>query len=93
MIQRNEGVVLEITQDTFYARLVSEGEPDREAVFQRAMLPLKEREFLRVGAVFDWNIGDGVTVWRFHRLPAVTPASIAQAKERAHQLRQLLGIA
>jgi hypothetical protein len=103
-LSRREGVVLEVRDDEFDARLVdldgSEG--DLDATFATEELSPDDVSLLRVGAVFYWTIGyfddqvrrrSRVSDLRFRRLPSEDPEGIADAEAEADQILRDLGLA
>lgn len=102
LLQKWEGVVTNITEDSFTARLtdLSETGPDEEAEFSLEEVPESDRKLLSPGAVFYWCIGYFDTISgqrirgsaiRFRRLPAWTEEELATARRQAEQTRNLLG--
>jgi hypothetical protein len=101
-IQRWEGYVLDVTEDSFNARLVTivgEG-PTQEAEIPFEELEQEDRKLVEPGAVFYWSIGyldrpSGrlrTSLIRFRRLPAWTSHEIERARADAKELGVLLGI-
>ncbi|MBF0320870.1 MAG: hypothetical protein HQL01_13810 [Nitrospirae bacterium] len=96
-LQKWEGYVLEIFEDTFIARLIdlTNESPDEEAEFYIDDLSGEDKELLQLGAVFYWNIGyhiasggqrtRGSTI-RFRRLPAWRKEDIKSATQKAERL-------
>lgn len=100
-LQRWEGVVQEVLDDSFTAVLHDRTSQDPD---QYAELPVEEiseadRPLLTPGAVFYWWIGyrDGVggrtraSVIRLRRLPGLADEEIAEARAEAQRLREALG--
>lgn len=92
--QKYEGVVLEVRDETFIARLrnLTDQSPDEEAEFIIEDLSKDDLPLLKDGAVFYWNMGyrDLVGGQRiachminFRRLPAWTSREIKKAGEKA----------
>ena len=97
--QKWEGYVLELGEETFYARLICiEGEgPDLEAEIELEAVNPTDRDLVQRGAYFYWSIGylkrsSGTirhSLIRFRRLPPITDADRAQAEARADALMAL----
>ena len=97
-----EGVVTRVTDESFFAKLVSisSDDPDEEAEFAISEISAGDLPLLRVGAVFYWNIGyhDAAggqrtrgSIIRFRRLPTWTKREIENARRRAAEIRDYLG--
>lgn len=90
-LQRWEGYVVEITKDSFFARLrdlTNLDGPDIEAEIITSQLNDKELEYLEVGAHFDWVIfGDSNETWSEFTFDKrrYTVEEIAALKERCRQ--------
>lgn len=101
-LQKWEGHVLEVTDDSFLARLVTiEGEgPAQEVEIPLEELEQEDRKLVEPGAVFYWSIGyldrpSGrlrASQIRFRRLPAWSSRELARARIEAKELGGLLGI-
>jgi hypothetical protein len=100
-LQKWEGIVLQVLEDSFFARLVdlSNGGMDEEAEFPIEEVSDADRSFIMSGAVFYWNVGyiDSVSgqrtrasVIRFRRLPVWRPEELERAKIKARHLSDLL---
>ena len=97
--QKWEGYVLELGEETFYARLICiEGEgPDLEAEIELEAVNPTDRDLVQRGAYFYWSIGylkrsSGTirhSLIRFRRLPPMTDADWAQAEAKADALMAL----
>lgn len=101
-LQKWEGAVLEIKKDSFMARLI---DLTKESPYETAEIPLEEvseddRDLLKEGAVFYWNIGylnktcgqkERVSLIRFRRLPSWSKEEIDAAKCEAERIKNLLG--
>lgn len=96
-----EGIVLEIQEDSFTARLVdlSGDYPEEEAEFDIEDVSPDDRSLLMAGAGFYWTLGyqtrpNGqrvrVSVVRFRRLPVWTSEEIAAARQWARNVAKLL---
>jgi hypothetical protein len=102
-LQKWEGVVLAVREDTFVARIVDQaGEhPDEEIELPKDELSPFEEDLLEQGAVFYWTIGyrqrlprgqrERVSLIRLRRLPAWSRAELASARDRAEELARDLG--
>ena len=95
-MQEWEGIVIEITDNDFVARLIDvtdrDRPGDREATFPLTEVSASDISMLVPGAIFRWTIGmqrlPGGTKQRisqvvFRRLPAWTKTDISQADELA----------
>jgi hypothetical protein len=101
-IQSWEGVVLQVTDDTFSVRLVdlSGDRAEEEMELEKEELSDFDLGLLEPGAIFYWTIGyrvklprgarERVSQIRFRRLPAWSRSEIAAAKERAKRLAREL---
>lgn len=99
-LQKWEGYVIELRQDTFLARLTPiKGEgPDQEAEIYLSEVEEGDHVLIRPGAVFYWSIGyldrpSGrirASRIRFRRLPAWSRRDLETAKAEAENLRELL---
>ena len=101
-LQKWEGAVLEIKKDSFIARLI---DLTKESPDETAEMPLEEvseddRDLLKEGAVFYWNIGylnktcgqrERVSLIRFSRLPSWSKDEIDAAKCETERIKKLLG--
>ncbi len=96
-----EGVVLEVTNETFIARLtdIHSGRPDEIAEFHKSDLSGSDLELLEPEAIFYWFVGYNdnrsgqrarSSILRFRRLPAWTPEEDEQARAWAHEAAQIL---
>jgi hypothetical protein len=102
-LQSWECVVLEVSEDSFSARLVDDlGEhPNEEVELSKEELSEFDLDLLERGAIFYWTIGyrqrlpngarERVSRIRFRRLPAWSKAELAAARERAETLSRELG--
>lgn len=101
-LQKWEGVVTEVRQDTFLSRLVpmvGEGS-DQEAEIYVEEIDQEDRELIELGAVFYWTIGyldrpSGrmrASAIRFRRLPVWTRRELQIAKIEAAKLKSLLDV-
>lgn len=95
--QKFEGIVLEVKENSFVARLrnFTENIPDEEAEFSITELSKDDISLLKIGAVFYWNIGYlvqvagqriGCHMINFRRLPVWTSQEIMAADDRAEDL-------
>jgi len=102
VLQKWEGYVIEVEQDTFFARLVpivGEG-PDQEAEIYLEEIEPDDRILIEPGAVFYWSIGysdkpagrERVSLIRFRRLPTWTRRELEIARTKAAKLRDLFDV-
>jgi len=101
-LQKWEGAVLEIKKDSFIALLI---DLTKESPDETAEIPLEEvseddRNLLKEGSVFYWNIGylnkicgqrERISLIRFRRLPLWSKEEIDAAKCEAERIKNLLG--
>ena len=102
-LQEWEGVVLQVNEETFLARVVDQtGEhPEEEIELPKDDLSPFEIDLLEKGAIFYWTIGyrqrlprgqrERISRIRLRRLPAWSRAELAAARSRAEALRRDLG--
>lgn len=102
-LQRWEGVVTMIEDETFVARLTdltSKG-PDEEVELPLSDIPNDDEDLLEAGAVFYWAIGyrdeasgqrQRVSALRFRRLPVWSISELRAAQERAVEVASALGV-
>jgi hypothetical protein len=101
-LQKWEGVVLDVCEDSFLARLVDleQQGPDEEAEILLDELSADDLPLVNPGAVFYWHIGYHVdrsgqrkraSIIRFRRLPMWTAKEIETATREAERTRDLLG--
>ena len=99
-LQKWEGVVLRMGEDSFFARLVdlTSQNVDEEAEFPLEEVSASDFDLLEEGAVFYWDIGyldqtDGqrrrTSSLRFRRLPSWTQTELREVDLRAARLREL----
>jgi hypothetical protein len=99
-LQKWEGAVLEVKEDSFFARLIdlTDSNIDEEAEFSIEELSPEDIPLLKPGAIFYWNIGYldkrtgqriHASVIRFRRLPAWTSKEIKQVQDEAARLQEL----
>jgi hypothetical protein len=106
-LAKREGVVLAHTPTEFTARLtnildgVEDADADLEAVFSLDEVSPSDRDLVKDGAIFYWNIGyyddpsgqrHRVSEIRFRRLPAWLPGELRNAARAAADIRRRLGI-
>lgn len=101
-LQKWEGIVLEVKKGYFLARLIDlthEG-PDEEAELPMEEITDQDKDLVKPGAIFYWNIGyldrrSGqrirASVIRFRRLPKWSRDEIKAAKREAAHLQETLG--
>ena len=101
MLQRWEGTVTKVSEDSFVARLsdLSQENLEEEAEIPIEEIPEADLGLVERGAVFYWCIGyiDRVggqriraSMIRFRRLPSWTRPAIQKVKVEAQRLRQVL---
>lgn len=101
MLQKWEGYVLEVSSETFWARLtplVGE-EGDQEAEIYLNEIDGPDQRLVQLGAVFYWSIGylnrpSGrirASILRFQRLPGWTKGEIQNAEAAAERMEALFG--
>jgi hypothetical protein len=100
-LQRWEGFVVEVREESFIARLIdlTEERPEEEAEFPFSEITYKEDlRFITEGAIFYWSIGYHIsrsgTYTRasrifFRRLPAWSVSEIKEAKHEAERVYNL----
>lgn len=100
-LQKWEGTVLEVIENSFIARLIDQtsGAPDEEAEFPFEEISDDDLPLIEPGAIFYWNIGYTVSpsgqrtrssLIRFRRLPAWTEGEIKEARREAERLSDIL---
>lgn len=101
-LQKWEGVVIEVGQDTFLAKLVpimGEGS-EQEAEIYIDQVEKEDRVLIEPGAVFYWTIGYlnkpsgtlGTSIIRFRRLPTWSKRELEAADAKANELRELFDV-
>jgi len=104
VLEKREGIVLEIGEGEFEARLIDilADEPEVTATFSFQDLSEDGRRLLKPGAVFYWNVGYSVSPSGqrsrvadlvFRRLPSRRVADVAAARRRADEVLHELGLA
>jgi len=94
VLQKFEGTVLSVTDDSFVARMVDKTRPrpEEEAEIPIAEIAPGDRELVKPGAIFYWVIGyrrethgqlSRSSVIRFQRLPSWSPSDMERAKKEA----------
>lgn len=102
-LEKREGVVLEVGDEEFEARLVDTlgDSPDVVATFPFEDLSVDGRRLLKPGAVFYWNVGYTVSAAGqrsrvadlvFRRVPARRDSDLSSARKRARAIRRELGV-
>ena len=95
LLQKWEGVVLEMDEDSFTSRLIDSNAelPPHQATFARSELSPDEDSQIAVGAPFVWTIGyrhkpsrERVSSIYFRRLPAWNEDELTSARQRGEQL-------
>lgn len=100
--QKYEGVVTNVTDDSFWATLhnLTEKTNDDEAEFSIEEVSDEDIKMIAKGSVFYWNIGYmivpggqriGAQLIRFRRLPFFNDKEIKLAKEKASVLKAVFG--
>jgi hypothetical protein len=101
VLQKWEGVVLDVTPDSFHARLtdLTGNAPQEEAELLLEDVPPDDRELVAPGGIFYWSVGyldvfSGQrmrsSAMRFRRLPSWGSAEITAARNRARSLAEEL---
>lgn len=101
-LQKWEGVVLSISQDSFCARLhdLTAINPEEEAEFSIEDVKEDDKDLLQLGAVFYWSIGYFTSrtgqkmrssIIKFRRLPAWSAKEIKAIEQRACELGRAIG--
>jgi hypothetical protein len=102
-LQKWRGVVLEVLQDSFMAKLEDYNEvtPDEVAEILRSEISDEDLPLIQNGSVFYWSIGYHVnssgqrkraSIIRFRRLPVWTPMELKEAEVRAQKFKSLFGL-
>jgi hypothetical protein len=97
-----EGMVLEILEDSFRARLVDIENADQQEeteILKTAVTDEDDLKLLVPGAIFFWTIGhrvegrrsEQVSLIQFRRLPIWTEKEIQEAKREAMEFKKRLG--
>ena len=101
-IQKWEGYVIEVYEETFLARLIpilGEGADQEAEIYIEEVEPV-DQVLIEPGAVFYWSIGyldkpsgrHRDSYIRFRRLPAWTRRELKAAGEKAKMLQELLNV-
>ena len=100
LLQKWEGVVLEVDDENFTAKLIDSDErlPNHDATFLRTELPKEEQGLIEPGAPFVWTLGyrkiggtrERASVLYFRRLPPWDEREIVAAEPRAEELRDCI---
>lgn len=101
-LQKWEGYVLRIGEETFTARLLDLKNRglEEEAEIYRSEVTEEDRLLLQPGAIFYWSIGYldhysgqrfNTGLIRFRRLPGFSKQEIRLAQEKAQEIRRLFG--
>jgi len=100
-LQKWEGVVIEVGQDTFLAKIVPIGEGvEQEAEIYIEEVGQEDYVLIEPGAAFYWTIGyldrpSGrlrASIIRFRRLPVWTKRDLEVADAKANELRELFDV-
>lgn len=103
VLQRFDGIVLSITNDSFVARLTDKTHSgsDEEAEIPLAEVTRGDRELVKPGAMFYWVIGyrreaygqiSRSSVIRFQRVPPWSDADIERAQKEAETFLSFLDL-
>lgn len=103
VLQKFEGTVQSVADDSFVVRLVDKtnGSPEEEAEIPLAEIMPGDSELVKPGAVFYWVIGyrredhgqvSRSSMIRFQRLPAWSPAEVERAKNAAETFLSFLDL-
>jgi hypothetical protein len=100
-LQKWEGTIVSVSKEKFLARLIdlTEDSIEEEAEFSIEEVEPSERDFVKAGAVFYWNIGyndrpsgrQRTSLVRFRRLPSWSQEEISAAEAEAKRLMEDLG--
>lgn len=101
-LQKWEGVVTNISEGLFTARLVdlTQTGPEEEAEFSISEISQGDQNLMEQGAVFYWSIGylddlggqrTRTSLIRFRRLPVWSEGEIEKAREDAESIGRLIG--
>jgi hypothetical protein len=100
VLQKWEGIVLDVLHDSFTARLIdlTRQGADEEAEFALDEIDEGDKDLLKPGAVFYWNVGYSdslsgrarVSIIRLRRLPIWRKEELERAKRDAERLSTLL---
>jgi hypothetical protein len=102
-MQKWRGVVLQVREDCFLARLedIKSTEDDEEAEILLQEISEEDFPLLKPGSVFYWNIGYHTdpagqrkrsSLIRFRRIPVWTIKEIEEAKNKAGQYKNVFGL-
>lgn len=102
-LQKWEGVVIELLQDSFLARLydLTQKGPDEEAEFPLEEVSEEDKSLIMPGAIFYWNIGyhdshygqrQRSSIIRFRRLPSWRKEEIEASKREADRIKNSIWI-
>jgi hypothetical protein len=97
-----EGVVLEVLEGSFIARLVDRDDPSQSEeaeILNTAVSDQSDIELIVPGAIFFWSIGrriegrrsEQVSLIQFRRLPVWSKKEIQQSKQEASEIMNELG--
>lgn len=102
-IQKWEGQVTSVGEDSFYAQIrpiVGEGTAEQVAEIYIDDVAESDRPLIELGAIFYWSIGyldrpSGrlrASILRFRRLPSWTELELKHAEVTTRELRELLDV-
>jgi hypothetical protein len=97
-----EGVVLDVLEDSFTARLVDIDEPsqyEEAEILNTSVSDQSDLDLIKPGAIFFWSIGrrvegrrsEQVSLIQFRRLPVWTETEIKKAKQETTEVLKELG--
>ena len=97
-----EGVVLEVFEESFTARLVDLNDPsqyEEAEILNNSVSDLSDLELIEPGAIFFWSIGrriegrrsEQISMIQFRRLPVWTKREIQQSNQEASEIMKELG--
>jgi len=100
-LQKWEGYVTKISKDSILVRLIdlTEGRPEEEAEIPLEEISEEDKDLIREGAVFYWNIGykdsksgqrTRVSIIRFQRLPKWRKKEKDVAEQEAERLQEII---
>jgi hypothetical protein len=100
-LQKWEGTVIKVNENTFFARLIDLTDrdgPDEEGEFSKDEVSKIDLELLSPGAIFYWTIGyldrssgrKRESILRFRRKPIFVKKHFDKAKDEARKLRDFI---
>ena len=86
IVEHFEGYVTEVKEDTFWARCEDvDGDEWEMEIITDKVLTDEEREYLQLGAIFDWVLFSDETQWFIFYKEVWTQEEIDAAKEAAKE--------